>query len=311
MKKILALALCAIMMVAMFASVSAVDYVMNYTFEDDFEGDFIAIDKSLTVAPKQFSIQVVKYDNTLCMKYDRTGYVEGAGDKDCFSDLMGGGTESVWGLGPVFVMSYDINFEKLEATETSTPSWQIGMLRMTPPAGTQFQQSFTVIGNQICAYDKKDQPLMEVQEGKWYNFAVVFDMANKCFSMYVDGVMISDSLDWNCADTSATQAERIRMAWNGNGDASYNGIAYVDNIKFYNAEKPENATGAKLETTTAAPETAAPETTAAPVVTQAATQAPAAPAPVAPAAPTADIAVVLAAVSAIAASGVVVFKKRH
>ena len=309
MKKILALALCAFMMVAMFASVSAVDYVMNYTFEDDFEGDFIAIDKSLTVAQKQFSITVAKFDNTLCMKYDRTDYVEGAGDKDCFSDLMNGGTESVWGLGPVFVLSYDIHFEKLESTEGSTPQWQIGMLRMTPPAGTQFQQSFSVFGNQICAYSDKSQPLMEISEGKWYNFAVVYDMANKCFSMYVDGVMISDSLDWNCADTSSTEAERIRIAWNGNGDATYNGIAYVDNIKLYNAEKPENATGAKLETTTAAPETAAPETTAA--ATQAATQAPAVVAPVTPAAPTADIAVVLAAVSAIAASGVVVLKKRH
>ena len=50
---------------------------------------------------------------------------------------------------------------------------------------------------------------------------------------------------------------------------------------------------------------------AAPAATQAATQAPAVVAPVTPAAPTADIAVVLAAVSAIAASGVVVFKKRH
>ena len=312
MKKILALALCAIMMVAMMASVSAVDYILDYNFEDDFEGDFIAVDKSIGVSPKQFSIQVVKYDNTMCMKYDRTDYVEGAGDKDCFSDLMGGGSESVWGLGPVFVMSYDINFEKLESTEGSTPQWQIGMLRMTPPAGTQFQQSFSVIGNQICAYADKAQPLMEVQEGKWYNFAVLFDMKNKCFSMYVDGVLISDSLDWNVADTSSNEAERIRIAWNGNGDATYNGIAYVDNIKFYNAEKPENATGAKLETTTAAPETQAPETTAAPAqTTAAATQAPAAPAPATPAAPTADIAVVLAAVSAIAASGVVVFKKRH
>ena len=131
-------------------------------------------------------------------------------------------------------------------------------------------------------------------------------MKNKCMSNYLDGVLVNDSLDWNVSDTSATEATQVRCAWGDGGE----GVAYCDNFKAYIADKPENATGAKIETTTAAPETAAPETTAAPA-TEAATQAPAVVAPVAPAAPTADIAVVLAAVSAIAASGVVVFKKRH
>ena len=132
-------------------------------------------------------------------------------------------------------------------------------------------------------------------------------MKNKCFSTYLDGVLVSDSLDWNCADTSATEATQVRCAYGDGGE----GVTYADNFKAYIADKPENATGKTLETTTAAPETQAPETTAAPAATQAATQAPAVVAPVTPAAPTADIAVVLAAVSAIAASGVVVFKKRH
>jgi len=306
MKKILALALCAIMMVAMMSSVSAVDYVLDYTFEDDFEGDFIAIDNSIKFYPKQFSATVVKFDNTMCIKMDRTGEEEISGQMDCYCDVLAGGTSAAWGLDGIWVFSYDVYFESL-GTEDDPAKWQVGMLRMAAPAGTQFQQSSMIIGNQLVAYDKADQPIMEIATGKWYNIATVFDMKNKCFSTYVDGVLVSDSLDWNCKDTSATEATQVRCAWNDGGE----GVAYVDNFKAYIADKPENATGAKIETTTAAPETQAPETTAAPAATQAATQAPAVVAPVTPAAPTADIAVVLAAVSAIAASGVVVFKKRH
>ena len=308
MKKFLALALCALMAVAMIASVCATDYVFEYDFEDDVEGDWIAIDQSLKVAPKQFSIQVVKFDGTMCMKYDRTGWTDGAGDADCFSDTLSGGTESAWGLGPVFVYSYDVYFEKLESTEGSKPVWQVGMLRMTPPGGTQFQQSFCVMGNQLVEYNDTEAPLMEIKTGKWYNFAVVYDMKNKCFSMYVDGDLVCKDLDWNCSDTSATETGLIRMAWTGQGDNTYNGVAYVDNWKVYNAEKPENATGKTIETmapVTEAPVTEAP-TTQAPV-----TAAPTTGTTTTPAAQTADIAVVIAAVAAIAGSGAVIVKKKH
>ncbi|MGM9652466.1 MAG: hypothetical protein ACI3XP_02390, partial [Eubacteriales bacterium] len=266
MKKFFAIALCAFMMVAMIASVSATDYVFEYDFEDDVEGDWIAIDNSLKTYPKQFSIQVVKFDGDMCMKFDRTGYVEGAGDKDCFSDMFIGGTQTSWGLYPRFVFSYDVYFEKLTTSEASSSCWQVGMLRMAAPAGTQFQQSFSVIGNQLVENAKADAPLMEIKEGKWYNFAVAFDMENKCFSMYVDGDLVCEDLDWDCSDTSASEATQIRLAWNAStGDYSADGVAYVDNWKVYLADKPENATGKTVETSapvTEAPATEAPATEA-------------------------------------------------
>ena len=310
MKKFLAFALCALMMTAMIASVCATDYIFEYNFEDDVEGDFIAIDKSLTVSPKQFKIEVVKFDNTMCMKYARTDWTDGAGDADCFSDLFNGGTESVWGLGPNFVLSYDIYFEKLESTEGSMPAWQVAMLRMTPASGTQFQQSFMVIGNQLVEYNDTEAPLMEIKTGKWYNFAVAFDMKNQCFSMYVDGDLVCKDLDWNCNDTSATEAERMRIAWADRGDHTYNGVAYVDNFKAYNADKPENATGKTAETIPAAPETEAPVTEA-PTTQAPVTAAPTTGTTTTPAAQTADIAVVIAAVAAIAGSGAIIVKKKH
>ena len=305
MKKILALALCAIMMVAMMSSVSAVEYVLDYNFEDDFEGDFIAIDNSIKMYPKQFSATVVKFDNTMCIKFDRTGEEEISGQMDCYCDVLAGGTTDAWGLDGTWVFSYDMYIES-HGTEDDPTQWQVGMLRMAAPAGTQFQQSSYIKNDTLYTYGGTDE-ICKVPVGKWFNIATVFDMKNKCFSTYLDGVLVSDSLDWNCADTSATQATQVRYAYGDGGE----GVTYADNFKAYVADKPENATGAKLETTTAAPETQAPETTAAPAATQASTQAPAVVAPVTPAAPTADIAVVLAAVSAIAASGVVVFKKRH
>ena len=304
MKKILALALCAIMMVAMMSSVSAVEYVLDYNFEDDFEGDFIAIDNSIKMYPKQFSATVVKFDNTMCIKFDRTGEEEISGQMDCYCDVLAGGTSAAWGLDGTWVFSYDMYIESC-GTEDDPAKWQVGMLRMAAPAGTQFQHSAMIIGNKLMTYGGTDE-ICEVPVGKWFNIATVFDMKNKCMSNYLDGVLVNDSLDWNVSDTSATEATQVRCAWGDGGE----GVAYCDNFKAYIADKPENATGAKIETTTAAPETQAPETTAAPA-TEAATQAPAVVAPSTPAAPTADIAVVLAAVSAIAASGVVVFKKRH
>ena len=133
-------------------------------------------------------------------------------------------------------------------------------------------------------------------------------MKNKCFSMYVDGDLVCKDLDWNCSDTSATETGLIRMAWTGQGDNTYNGVAYVDNWKVYNAEKPENATGKTIETmapVTEAPATEAP-TTQAPV-----TAAPTTGTTTTPAAQTADIAVVIAAVAAIAGSGAIIVKKKH
>ena len=310
MKKFLAFALCALMTVAMIASVCAADYLLDYDFQDDEAGPFISIDQSLTIWPKQFSIEVAKFDNTMCMKFDRTGWTAGAGDNDCFADLLAGGTETAWGLSSKFVFSYDVYFEKLDITEGSKPFWQIGMLRMTPPAGTQFQQSFCVIGNQLVEYNDTEAPLMEIKTGKWYNFAVVYDMKNKCFSMYVDGDLVCKDLDWNCNDTSATEAERMRIAWADRGDHTYNGVAYVDNFKAYNADKPENATGKTAETIPAAPETEAPVTEA-PTTQAPVTAAPTTGTTTTPAAQTADIAVVIAAVAAVAASGAVIVKKKH
>ena len=52
MKKILALALCALMVLAMSAvAFAAEENAFEYNFEDDFEGDFIAIDKSIGITP--------------------------------------------------------------------------------------------------------------------------------------------------------------------------------------------------------------------------------------------------------------------
>ena len=249
----------------MIAYVSATDYVFEYDFVDDVEGDWSAIDDSLKTYPKQFSIQVVKFDGDMCMKFDRTGYVDGAGDKDCFSDMFIGGTQTAWGLYPRFVFSYDVYFEK---------------------------------------------PLMEIKEGKWYNFAVAFDMENKCFSMYVDGDLVCEDLDWDCSDTSASEATQIRLAWGAStGDCSADGVAYVDNWKVYLADKPENATGKTVETL--APVTEAPATEA-PATEAPATGAVTTPAPsTGSSTATADIAVVIAAVAAVAASGAVIVKKKH
>ncbi|MBQ4044380.1 MAG: hypothetical protein IJD06_10350 [Clostridia bacterium] len=312
MKKIIALALCALMVLAMSAvAFAAEENAFEYNFEDDFEGDFIAIDNSIKFYPKQGKVEIAKFDGDLCARIDHTGYEDVSGQMDNYVDFVAGGV-STWGVDPAFVLEYSVYFETAE----EGMAWQICCARETPAAGTQFQNTgyFRVkegknIITGITADGEVEFGTFEL--GKWINVAVAVDKANAVFSLYIDGVCLFKDYDYTIADNSAPEVERIRTSFTSfTGDA----VAYLDDIKIYNATTPRNVKVAEPAATTA-PETAAPETTAAPVTTAAQTaaqtQAPAVVAPSTPAAPTADIAVVLAAVSAIAASGVVVFKKRH
>lgn len=328
MKKLLALLLCILMAAAMLSSVSAADYVLDYDFEEDAEGDFLALDNTIRVYPKQFEIGVEEMDNNMCLKVDRQNYKKDAGDSDCFVNLLDGGTTKTYGLGSTFVLSYDAYFEKIDEKGSI---WEVGGLRTEK----NLQSSVYVIGNKICSSEiiweefKNGAPLgsdwiqsldsptwywkgegdvfATIETGRWYNFAIAYDMTNKCSSVYLDGVLIVDSLDWLNEET-ASEANLIRIGWKPQVIADYDATVYIDNIKAYSGEKPENAVA----------ETTAPETTAAPVTEAVTNAAPAtaavteaAPAPSAPAAATADAAVILVAVSAIAASGAIVFRKRH
>ena len=310
MKKFLSLALCALMVLSLsVVAFAAEENALEYTFEDDFEGDFIAIDNSIKFYPKQGNVQIVKFDGDLCAQVNHTDYADISGQMDCYADFVAGGV-STWGVEPAFVLEYEVYFETFD----ETMSWQITCARETPASGTQFQQTAYFKGDGKI-YGKSAEGNVEVgsfEKGKWIQVAVAVDKANAVFSLYIDGVCLFKDWDYTIADNSAPEVERIRTAFESfTGDA----VAYLDNIKIYNATQPRNVKVAEpAPVTTAAPETAAPETTAAvttAAATAAQTQAPAVVAPVTPAAPTADIAVVLAAVSAIAASGVVVLKKRH
>jgi len=306
MKKILALALCALMALSMsVVAFAAEENAFEYNFEDDFEGDFIAIDKSIKFIPKQGKVEIVKFDGDLCAKIAHTGYEDISGKMDCYVDLVAGGV-STWGVEPAFVLEYDVYFEEF----SEDMSWQICVSREVAPSGTQFQDVgyFKGTGKILGRGADGNPEVGTFEKGKWIHVAACIDKANAVFSLYIDGVCLLKDWDYTIKDTAAPESECIRTAFQSfPSDA----VAYLDNIKIYNATTPRDVKVAEPAPVT----TAAPETTAAPVTTAAQTaaqtQAPAVVAPSTPAAPTADIAVVLAAVSAIAASGVVVFKKRH
>jgi len=203
-------------------------YVLDKDFEGESEGDFIVVDNSIKFYPKQGSAKVTKFGDTLCVRLDRTNYSAISGQMDCYCDVLAGGTADAWGLRDTWVLSYDMYLEQIGTAE-KTSNWQVAMLRMTTPSGTQFQQSTYIKNDTLYTYTGADE-ICKVPVGKWFNIATEFDMKNKCFSTYIDGVLVSDSLPWNCNDTSATQATQIRLAWSDGGD----GIAYVDNFKAYN-----------------------------------------------------------------------------
>ena len=302
MKKFFAIALCALMMLSLSVAAFAADEnVFEYNFEDDAEGDWIAIDGTLKVVPKNGTIEVVKFDNNMCMK---VSHPDGNGTKyDPYVNFLEGGTDT-FGCGTQFVVEYDVYFE----SACDGMSWQILCSRETPAAGTQFQQVGYVKNADLAVMiEGQSEPATHLELKKWYRFAVAYDLKNDCFSVYLDGVCLAKDADYTVTDTSAETASLLRTAfqsWDA-GEA----VAYLDNVVIYNAEKPRNI------------KTDAPATTAAPVTEAPATEAPTTQAPVTaapttgttttPAAQTADIAVVIAAVAAIAASGAVIVKKKH
>jgi len=305
MKKYLAFILCALMVVSMAASALAVDNVFEYNFEDDDEGDFIAIDNSIKFYPKQGSVEVVTFGGSKCIKLDQTGYVDSPNNMDNYVDFVQGGV-STWGVETKYVLSYDVYFETLE----EGASWQITCSRETPAgAGTQFQQVGTFKGPNLITVTGQEEPVATFETGKWIHVDTCVDKDNKVMSLYIDHVCIAKDVDYTIADNSAAESERIRSGFN-NITVGANALAYLDNIEIYNATEPRNVKQATpAATTTAAPATEAPVTTAAPATTTAAPVT-AAPAPTTtPAAKTADAAVVIALVAAITAAGAVVIKK--
>jgi len=306
MKKYLAFILCALMVLSMASiAFAAEENALEYDFEDDDEGDFIAIDNSIKFYPKQGSVEVVTFGGSKCLKINQVDYADVSGQMDNYADFVAGGV-STWGVESKYVLEYDVYFESM----SEGMSWQVCCSRETPAgAGTQFQQTAYFKGNGDFTVTGIEGAVAKFETGKWYKVAVAVDKDNKVFSVYLDGVCYGKDCDYTVTDNSAPESERIRTAF-GNCVAGDKNIAYLDNIKIYNATEPrevKQATPAPV--TTAAPATEAPVTTAAPATTTAAPVT-AAPAPTTtPAAKTADAAVVIALVAAITAAGAVVIKK--
>ena len=304
MKKFLALALCVLTVCAAVATASAAEKTpFLYDFEKDPVGEFIVVDKTFQKVNKGFRVEVAKLGDTNTLVFDRQNYDKNKhSGSDPYIGVFEGGIKS-YGVKDRFVFAYDFYLEKessvknAEGGYASRATWQFGCLRMTPSgAATQFLQPMRLYGKELRQGGSAEGTLLAtLKEKTWYNVAMVYDFTAKTCSAYLNGETLYENVKWEdlgITVTTATDATQLRMGWNGDGDQTYNAVSYVDNIRVYNAEKPDNATGkvygaATPETKPAAAETTKPT-----------------------AAPTADIAVVLAAVSAVAASGAIVFKKR-
>ncbi len=305
MKKFLALALCALTVCAAVASASAAEKTpFLYDFEKDPTGDFITVDKTFQKVNKGFPMEVTKVGDTNALKFDRQNYDKNKhAGADPYIGIFEGGIKS-YGVKDQFVLAYDFYLESessvknADGTFASQSIFQLGMMRMTPSgASTQFLHPIRLIGKDIRKGGSETGDILATLKTKtWYNIAIAYDFTAKTCSAYLNGETLYENVKWEdlgITVTTATDATQLRLGWNGSGDNTYNAVSYVDNIRVYNAAKPDNATGKVYG---AAPETTKPAATETTKPTTAA--------------PTADIAVVLAAVSAVAASGAIVFKKR-
>ncbi|MBE6931424.1 MAG: hypothetical protein E7463_14215 [Ruminococcaceae bacterium] len=137
--------------------------------------------------------------------------------------------------------------------------------------GTAWLIPAYVKGSDLAVYVTGiENPVTNLKLKTWYTISLAYDLDKKVSSVYIDGVNYAKNMAF-ANDIVGPLVKYVRLAFNATIKGDCS--AYLDNIKVYNATQPR-----------VIHEASAPQT--------------------------ADIAVVLAAVAAVAASGVIVSKKR-
>lgn len=285
MKKLFSLALTAALAGTMLASAFAADneYAYKNDFEDEPIGDYVNTDNVIIPAAKSGTIDIAEFDGSHVLKYAHPANDSGY---DCFTDLFLKGN-SVFTLEGSYVVEYDVYFETVAEDMTA----YLIMSRETPAAGTQFIEAGKFYGEEMKIKLTGDEGYCApFTTGKWYTVSVCFDVDNNLWSVWLDGVCLAKDNPYpETADASATFTERARIGFSNHTGES---VMYIDNLRAYSGTVPYGVTNVTPTTIqVSAPTTGASTSTGS-------------------AAATADIAVILAAVSAVAASGIIVSKKR-
>ncbi len=271
MKKLLSLALCALMIFSAAATVFAAE---ENVYAIDFEAKEVgvvgtAMDAyALHNTPKNGVIEIVNFQGSKVLHINHKANEAAYG---CFSQFLYNNAEGIakWGTKNQFVVEYDLYFESTSDDMIFTLATGSGQ----GATGTAWLEPALIKGKDLSVFIAgTEKAVTNLKLKTWYKIAVAFDLDKKVCSVNINGKSYAKDLPFSAfnADIVGPLVKFVRVAYakNFKGDSA----VYIDNAKVYNATAPRAYT---------------------------------------PSAPqTADIAVVLAAVSAVAASGVIVSKKR-
>ena len=268
MKKLLSLALCALMIFSAAATVFAAE---ENIYANDFEKLEVgaaaqSIDAySIHTTPGSGAVEIVNFQG------DKALYINHPANEKAYGNyvqLLYNNATGVakWGVKHQFVIEYDLYIE----TPSEDMPINLATMSMAGATGTAWNGAFKIQGKDNGLFvNGGDKAVTNLKSKTWYHIAVTVDIDKKVSSLWIDGKSVSKDAPFT-KEIASDLVRFIRVGY-ANSKATA-GAMYLDNVKVYNATAPRAYT---------------------------------------PAAPqTADIAVVLAAVSAVAASGVIVSKKR-
>ena len=266
-------------------------YVPASALEDNaYANDFEAVPvgaigkldgSSVNAVKKEGVIEVVKFDgdNAIRVYHKDTG-----NSHDPYVNFVESSAGvSTYGLGKQFVIDYEVYFE----STCKDMKFQAGMARVAAADGNKFQHTTIIKGEDLGVYiDGETEPVAKLELKKWYTLSAAFDFEKKCSSFYIDGVCVAKDIPFSDAVAAATgETNLIRTAFQGWKDGE--SVAYIDNVKVYNASQPRVVKEAPK----------AAETTK--------------PAGTTPAPTTFDAGIIVAAVAAVSLAGTVVLKKKR
>ena len=234
MKKLLSLALCALMIFSAAATVFAAE---ENVYAIDFEAQALgsaaqSIDThALYNNPDAGEIDIVQFDGDKALRINKTELGTKYG---CYSQLLYNNANGVakWGAEDQFVVEYDVYLE----TTHENMIFTLGTMSCAGTSGTAWIEPFLIKGMDLGVYvNGVKEPVKNLKLKTWYKIAVAFDMEKKVSALYIDGVKIAKDVAFNAAITS-NLVRFVRLAYAKSNVGAYS--CYLDNIKVYNAKQP-------------------------------------------------------------------------
>lgn len=234
MKKLLSLALCALMIFSAASSVFAAEenvYAIDFESKDLGPAPSSVDAYSLACTPKDGAIEFVEFDGDKALFINHPAKEAGY---DNFVQLLYNNAQGIamWGTKNQFVVEYDVYFNEV----CDDMTFHLGRGAGQGATGTAWIIPAYVKGSDLSVYVPGiENPVTKLKIKTWHTVSLAYDLDKQVFSVYIDGVNYAKNAAF-ANEIVGPLVKYVRLAFNATikGDCS----AYLDNIKVYNATQP-------------------------------------------------------------------------